>query len=87
MRSSENIATASESLHMSAGAATATTRPNPARAPRERVVGATAIASAAAVLIDNIVVGWVGSPPYAAPMKEVLAFHANHPAPLHPHFQ
>ena len=42
-------------------------------------MGATAIASAAAVLIDNVVVGWVNSPTYAAPMKEVLAFHANHP--------
>jgi hypothetical protein len=42
-------------------------------------VGATAIASAAAVLIDNVVVGWVNSPTYGAPMKEVLAFHANHP--------
>jgi hypothetical protein len=46
---------------------------------RGRVVGATAIASAAAVLIDNVVVGWVNSPTYAAPMKEVLAFHADHP--------
>jgi hypothetical protein len=46
---------------------------------RGRVVGAAAIASAAAVLIDNVVVGWVNSPTYAAPMKEVLAFHANHP--------
>src|SRR5215208_5037570 len=44
-----------------------------------RDVRATAIASAAAVLIDNVVVGWVNSPTYAAPMKEVLAFHANHP--------
>jgi hypothetical protein len=46
---------------------------------RDRLVGATAIASAAAVLIDNVVVGWVNSPTYAAPMKEVLAFHADHP--------
>src|SRR5215212_3517894 len=46
---------------------------------RGRLVGATAIASAAAVLIDNVVVGWVNSPTYAAPMKEVLAFHADHP--------
>ena len=46
---------------------------------RGRVVGAAAIASAAAVLIDNVVVGWVNSPTYAAPMKEVLAFHADHP--------
>jgi hypothetical protein len=45
-----------------------------------RVVGATAIASAALVLIDNTVVGWVHSPTYAAPMKEVLAFHAHHSA-------
>jgi len=42
-------------------------------------VGATAIASAALVLIDNTVVGSVGAPSYAAPMKEVLAFHADHP--------
>jgi hypothetical protein len=42
-------------------------------------VGAAAIASAAAVLIDNVVVGWVDSPTYGAPMKEVLAFHADHP--------
>jgi hypothetical protein len=46
---------------------------------RGRLVGATAIASAAAVLIDNVVVGWVNSPTYGAPMKEVLAFHADHP--------
>jgi len=44
---------------------------------RGRLVGATAIASAAAVLIDNVVVGWVNSPTYAAPMKEVLAWHAQ----------
>jgi len=43
-------------------------------------VGAAAIASAALVLIDNTVVGWAGSPPYAAPIKEVLAFHAHHSA-------
>jgi hypothetical protein len=43
-------------------------------------VGATAIASAALVVIDNVVVGWVNSPTYAAPLKEVLAFHADHRA-------
>ena len=47
---------------------------------RGGLVGATAIASAAAVLIDNVVVGWVNSPTYAAPMKEVLAFHAENRA-------
>ena len=45
-----------------------------------RVVGAAAIASAASVVIDNTVVGWAGSPTYAAPIKEVLAFHAHHSA-------
>jgi hypothetical protein len=60
--------------------AAATTEPAPTRALRVRVVGATAIASAALVLIDNTVVGWVHSPTYAAPMKEVLAFHAHHSA-------
>jgi hypothetical protein len=44
------------------------------------VVGATAIAVAASVVIDNTVVGWAGSPPYSAPIKEVLAFHAHHSA-------
>jgi hypothetical protein len=79
MRSPKKTATTLESPHVPVSAAAATTSPTPPRALRERVVGATAIASAAAVLIDNVVVGWVNSPTYAAPMKEVLAFHANHP--------
>ena len=78
MRSQRKTATTLESRHVPVCAAAATS-PTPPRALRERVVGATAIASAAAVLIDNVVVGWVNSPTYAAPMKEVLAFHANHP--------
>jgi hypothetical protein len=45
-----------------------------------RVVGATAIAVAASVVIDNTVVGWAGAPTYAAPIKEVLAFHAENRA-------
>src|SRR5215212_9285553 len=80
MRSQQNTATASESLHVPVGAAAATTGPTPTRVLRKRVVGAAAIASAASVLIDNTVVGWAGSPTYAAPMKEVLAFHAHHSA-------
>jgi hypothetical protein len=32
------------------------------------------------VLIDNVVVGWVHSPTYGAPLTEVLAFHAEHRA-------
>src|SRR3954462_10679825 len=80
MTSPQNTATASESLHVPVGAAAATTEPAPTRALRVRVVGATAIAVAASVVIDNTVVGWAGSPTYAAPMKEVLAFHAHHSA-------
>ena len=80
MRSQRKTATTLESRHVPVSAAAATTSPTPPRALRERVVGATAIASAAAVLIDNVVVGWVNSPTYAAPMKEVLAFHAENRA-------
>src|SRR6187200_2560788 len=47
---------------------------------RGRLVGATAIASAAAVLIDNVVVGWVNSPAYGDPIEEVLAWHAQNRA-------
>ena len=77
MRSQRKTATTLESRHVPVSAAAATTSPTPPRALRERVVGATAIASAAAVLIDNVVVAWLDSPPYGAPMKEVLAFHAE----------
>src|SRR5919199_1201345 len=79
MRSQRKTATTLESRHVPVSAAAATTSPTPPGALRERVVGATAIASAAAVLIDNVEVAWVNSPTYGAPMKEVLAFHANHP--------
>jgi hypothetical protein len=47
---------------------------------RKRVVGAAAIAVAVSVVIDNTVVGWAGAPTYAAPIKEVLAFHAENRA-------
>src|SRR5919205_3201937 len=50
------------------------------RVSMTRIVGAAAIAVAALVLIDNVVVGWVDSPTYGAPLKEVLAFHADHRA-------
>jgi hypothetical protein len=79
MKSQRKTATTLESPHVPVSAAAATTRPTPPRALGNRVVGATAIASAAAVLIDNAVVSWAGTPSYAAPIKEVLAFHANHP--------
>src|SRR3954452_12924998 len=75
-----NTATAQESLHAPVSAVAATTDPTPTRALRTWVVGATAIASAALVVIDNVEVGWVDSPTYGAPLKEVLAFHADHRA-------
>jgi len=56
---------------------TATT-PARSRFVRGRLVGAAAIASAASVVIDNAVVVWAGTPSYAAPIKEVLAYHAEH---------
>src|SRR6476619_8039561 len=80
MRSPRNTATAQESLQAPVSAVAATTEPTSTRALRTWVVGATAIASAALVVIDNVVVGWVDSPTYGAPLKEVLAFHADHRA-------
>ena len=47
---------------------------------RGRLVGAAAIALAASVVIDNTVVTWAGTTNYAAPIKEVLAFHAENRA-------
>src|SRR5829696_172271 len=47
---------------------------------RGRLVGAAAIALAASVVIDNTVVSLAGTTTYAAPIKEVLAFHAENRA-------
>ncbi|WP_088288273.1 DUF4386 family protein [Kineosporia sp. A_224] len=58
-------------------AAVATTGTTPTWALTERVVGATAIALAASVAIQNAVVIWAGAPAYGDPIKEVLAFHAE----------
>ena len=77
MRSQRKTATTLESRHVPVSAAAATTSPTPPRALRERVVGATAIALAASVAIQNAVVDWAGTPGYGDPIKEVLAFHAE----------
>ena len=57
------------------------TRPAPetsaAGAATMRVVGAAAIALAASLVIENVVV-LAGAPTYGSPIKEVLAFHAEH---------
>ena len=45
--------------------------------PASRVVGATAIALAASVAVQNAVVVWAGAPAYGDPITEVLAFHAE----------
>jgi hypothetical protein len=50
------------------------------RVSKTRIVGAAAIAIAASVVIDNTVVTWAGTTNYAAPIKEVLAFHAENRA-------
>ena len=47
---------------------------------RGRLVGAAAIAFAVLVVIDNTVVSWAGTTTYAAPIKEVLAFHVENRA-------
>lgn len=65
MRSPQKTATALE----------ATTGPTPTRALR--VVGATAIALAASMAIQNAVVVWADAPTFGDPIKEVLAFHAE----------
>jgi hypothetical protein len=57
------------------------TRPAPetsaAGAATMRVVGAAAIALAVSLVLENAVV-LAGAPTYGSPMKEVLAFHAEH---------
>ncbi|MGH2392388.1 MAG: hypothetical protein ACRDGH_02685 [Candidatus Limnocylindria bacterium] len=55
----------------------ATTGTTSTRALRERVVGATAIALAASVAIQNAVVVWAGAPAFGDPIEKVLAFHAE----------
>src|SRR5215207_5114248 len=50
------------------------------RVSTTRIVGAAAIAIAASVVIDYSVVSWAGATTYAAPIKEVLAFHAENRA-------
>jgi hypothetical protein len=57
--------------------AAATTVRTPPGTLRKRAMGAAAIALAASLLIENVVVV-AGSPSYGAPMKEVLAYHAEH---------
>lgn len=56
----------------------AATTTRPARTRRERVVGATAIALAASLVVQNAIVVAVDSPAYSDPIKDVLAFHADH---------
>ena len=57
------------------------TRPAPetssARAATMRVVGATAIALAASMAIQNAMLVWAGAPAYGDPIEEVLAWHGE----------
>ena len=50
---------------------------SPAGAATMRVVGATAIALAASMAIQNALVVWTGAPAFGDPIEEVLAFHAQ----------
>lgn len=75
MRSRQNTATARASLHLPVGAAAATTATTPTRALPEKVVGATAIALAASMVIQNAMFGWADAPGYGDPIREVLAWH------------
>ena len=62
----------------------APTRPEPHPVPAhagplgERAVGAAALGLAASLAVQNAVVIAAGAPDYAAPVAEVLAFHAEH---------
>ena len=77
MRSPKKTATALESPHVPVSAAAATTRPTPTRALGKRVVGATAIALAASMAIQNAMFAVTGPPAYGDPIEEVLAWHAQ----------
>lgn len=50
---------------------------NPTHLRPQRVVGATAIALAASLVIQNVMLGGAGAPDYGAPIADVLAFHAK----------
>ena len=50
---------------------------SPAGATTVRVVGATAIALAASMAIQNAMFGWAEAPGYGDPIQEVLAWHAQ----------
>lgn len=44
----------------------------------QRIVGATAIALGASLVIQNVMLAWVGAPGYGDPIEKVLVFHADH---------
>ncbi|MEZ5376809.1 MAG: hypothetical protein R2733_09895 [Acidimicrobiales bacterium] len=64
-----------EPLHEPDDAAAATMGAAPAGALRERVLGATAIALAASIVIQNAMFGWADAPGYGDPIDDVLAWH------------
>ena len=75
MGSRQKTAAALKPLHARAAAATtARTR------TRERVIGATGIALAASMAIQNAMFGWTGAPGYGDPIGEVLAWHQQNRA-------
>ncbi len=55
-------------------------RTSPAEVPTMRVVGATAIALAASMVIQNVMFGATDAPGYGDPIDEVFAWHAQNRA-------
>lgn len=49
----------------------------PTRVGTARLVGATAMALAVSLVVQNVVVGGTGAPDYGAPIADVVAFHAK----------
>lgn len=54
----------------------------PGRAPQARLVGATGIALGVSLLAQNAIAALTDPPTYAAPLSEVLAYHAHSPIPV-----
>ena len=75
MRSPRKTATALESLHVPASGAVASRDRAGTGAPHERMLGATAIALATSMVIQNAMFGWADAPGYGDPIEDVLAWH------------
>jgi len=80
LRSRHRTVTSPESLHVPVSAVEARTGTTPTRVRRQRVVGATAIALAASMVIQNAMFAWADTPGYGDPIQDVLAWHQQNRA-------